>query len=53
MLSDWKFMLANDPEKRTVRAITPFQAKRFAKWVADGMPGRVQYGRTIPEGEPV
>lgn len=44
MLSDWKFMLANDAEKRTVRTITPFQAKRFARWVSEGMPGRVNYG---------
>ncbi len=40
LLSDWKFMLSQDKSKRSVRNITPFQAKRFAKWVQDGMPGR-------------
>lgn len=49
MLSDWKFMLANDPEKRAVRTITPFQAKRFARWVNEGMPGRVNYGQAASE----
>ena len=38
-------MLSRDKDKRSVRTITAFQAKRFVKWVADGMPGRQDYGR--------
>ena len=45
MLSDWKFMLSRDKDKRSVHMITAFQAKRFVKWVADGMPERQDYGR--------
>jgi len=45
LLSDWKFMLAQDKEKRTVREITPFQAKRFVKWVKDEMPGRKNFSK--------
>jgi len=49
LLSDWKIMLSKGHEMRSVHNITPFQAKRFVKWVSSGMPGRKNYSKGIEE----
>lgn len=48
-LTWWKMMLSRDKDARSVRKITPFQAKRFVTWIKNGMPGLVEYGLANPE----
>ena len=48
-LTYWKMMLSRDKDSRSVRTITPFQAKRFVRWIKAGMPGLVEYGKACPK----